>query len=223
MKDFKIDNRGSATLFRNPFLERLTRTHFATPVILYLVVAVLFIGYYLRYANLSPWHLLWLYPLGAFAFTFIEYLIHRFIFHFNATTEKQLELQYHMHGVHHEFPRDKDRLVMPPILSFLIAVGFFFLFKVSIQDYTYGFFPGFISGYSFYLLIHYVVHASKPPRNFLKYWWKHHSLHHYSSIHTAYSVSMPLWDILFGTMPQRSGNYQLKNSEKLPDSIPSQM
>ena len=217
MKDFKIDNQGSATLFKNPVLEKLTRTHFATPVIFYLVLAVLILIYALIYTEISFVAILVLYPLGAFSFTFIEYLIHRFIFHFNAKTEKQLELQYHMHGVHHEFPKDKDRLVMPPVLSSIIAVLFFTIFRLTMGDYTYAFFPGFISGYSFYLLIHYAVHAVKPPRNFLKYWWKHHSLHHYKSDHTAYSVSMPLWDHLFGTMPLKKKNYKSVQSEKLPD------
>ena len=219
MKDFKIDNQGTTTLFRNPALEKLTRTHFATPVIFYLLLAAGFIIYALVVVKLHVLPLLLLYLTGVFSFSFVEYLIHRYIFHFNATTEKQLELQYHIHGVHHEFPRDKDRLVMPPILSALIAVLFFTIFSLTMGKFTYAFFPGFISGYSFYLLIHYAVHALKPPRNFLKFWWKHHSLHHYSSIHTAYSVSMPLWDHLFGTMPKKKKNYNSPVNEKLPDSI----
>lgn len=219
MKDFKIDNQGSATLFKNPLLERLTRTHFSIPVIFYLLLSVMLIGYGIIYFNLSVWNLLLLYPLGIISFSLVEYLIHRYIFHFNAHTHKQKELQYHIHGVHHEFPRDKDRLVMPPVFSGFIAVLFFIIFKFLMGDYVYAFFPGFISGYSFYLLIHYAVHAMKPPKNFLKFWWKHHSLHHYSSIHTAYSVSLPLWDHLFGTMPLKKQNYKEAVSQKLPDSI----
>lgn len=203
MKNFKIVNQGSAQLYNNPFLERLTRTHFAVPVIFYFALA-LAILFYAHFTNrLAGFTILILYPLGVFSFSFVEYLIHRFIFHFNATSESAEEIQYHIHGIHHEFPRDKDRLVMPPVLSISIAVVFFTLFYFTMGKYTYAFFPGFISGYSFYLLIHYAVHALKPPRNFLKFWWKHHSLHHYKSNETAFSVSMPLWDYIFGTMPSK--------------------
>ena len=31
------------------------------------------------------------------------------------------KIQYMAHGVHHEFPKDKDRLAMPPLLSVTIA------------------------------------------------------------------------------------------------------
>jgi len=219
MKDFKIDNQGTATLFKNPVLEKLTRTHFATPVIFYLALAAVILCYTFIFMQIHPGIVILLFILGAFSFTLVEYMIHRFIFHFNAKTQKQQELQYHMHGVHHEFPRDKDRLVMPPLLSAIIAVLFYTVFILTMEDYTYAFFPGFISGYSFYLLIHYAVHAKKPPANFLKYWWKHHSLHHYQSDHTAFSVSMPLWDHLFGTMPNKKKNYRNPQSEKLPDYI----
>jgi 4-hydroxysphinganine ceramide fatty acyl 2-hydroxylase len=217
MKEFKIDNQGSATLFKNPVLERLTRTHFATPVIFYLVLAAVLIAYACVFVKISILSIIILYPLGVLSFTLLEYVLHRFVFHFNARTQKEIELQYHIHGVHHEFPRDKDRLVMPPVLSSIIAVLFFLIFSLAMGKYTYAFYPGFVSGYSFYLLIHYAVHARKPPQNFLKYWWKHHSLHHYKSDHTAYSVSLPLWDHIFGTMPMKSKNYKTAQSEKLPD------
>lgn len=58
-------------------------------------------------------------------------------------------------------------------------------------------------GYAIYLFIHYVVHARKPPKNFLKYLWTHHSLHHYVFEDRAFGVSSPLWDIIFKTMPPK--------------------
>ena len=91
---------------------------------------------------------------------------------------------------------------MPMTMSLIISSGFFFLFRFIAGDYGLLLFAGFVAGYSSYLLVHYAVHALKPPKNFLRYYWKHHSLHHYSSVNTAYSVSFPLWDYLFGTMPK---------------------
>jgi sterol desaturase/sphingolipid hydroxylase (fatty acid hydroxylase superfamily) len=201
MKEFKIDNKGSGRLFKNRFLERLTRTNFSVPVVFYLAVGIITIVYSLHAFSLSFLTYLLLFPAGMLLFSLVEYLLHRFVFHFRATTESQLKIQYNIHGIHHEFPRDKDRLVMPPVISVFLAFAFFLLFTLLFRGPGYVIFGGFVTGYSIYLLIHYAVHARKPPRNFLKLFWKHHSLHHYASVDSAFSVSFPLWDKLFGTMP----------------------
>jgi sterol desaturase/sphingolipid hydroxylase (fatty acid hydroxylase superfamily) len=201
MKNFKIENKGTARLFQNDFLEFLSRTHFIIPVVLYLLIGMVSVGYVAMNFTFSILSYIVLIISGVILFTLFEYFVHRYIFHFNATTKKQEKLQYNIHGVHHEFPRDKDRLVMPLVLSIALAIGFFFLYKFLFGESGYLIFAGFISGYSFYLTIHYAVHALKPPKNFLKYYWKHHSMHHYSSVHSNFSVSFPWWDNVFGTLP----------------------
>lgn len=201
MKDFKIDNKGSATLFSNKFLERLTRTHFAVPVTMYFVAGAATIIYAVISPEIVFRSFFWMFPLGVIVFTFVEYLIHRYIFHFEARTEKQLQLQYNIHGVHHEFPRDKDRLVMPPVMSVVLAAMFLGIFRLIFGMNGWIFWGGFVTGYSTYLMIHYAIHAWKPPHNFLKYLWTHHALHHYSRVGSAYAVSFPVWDLLFRTMP----------------------
>ena len=217
MKEFKIDNKGSTRLFSSNILEQLTRTNFLFPIITYYVGAILFIllSYFNKSIHFSA--ALWLIPLGWLLFTLVEYLVHRFVFHFHATTEKQLNIQYSIHGVHHEFPRDKERLVMPPVVSIIMASGFYFLFVLLLDDYAMLFFSGFIAGYSSYLILHYSVHALKPPKNMLKLFWKHHSLHHYDSVHSAFSVSMPLWDYLFRTVPKSTGKARQAIENRLPD------
>jgi sterol desaturase/sphingolipid hydroxylase (fatty acid hydroxylase superfamily) len=203
MKDFRIDNRGSGQLFQNKFLERLTRTPFIVPVAFYYILSVSCLWVAYKDPDIPLLAKLWLVPAGMIVFSFVEYLIHRYIFHFKATSQQQERLQYSIHGVHHEYPRDKERLVMPLVLSVILAGLFFLLFSFLMGTDGLIFYAGFIAGYSSYLVIHYAVHAIKPPQNFLKYWWKHHSLHHYASVHSAFSVSFPLWDILFGTMPSQ--------------------
>jgi 4-hydroxysphinganine ceramide fatty acyl 2-hydroxylase len=216
MREYKISNHGSGQVFKNPVMEWLTRTHFLFPVILYFSLAGVCIAYAIFFTELKIWKLVYMFPLGLLTFTLVEYLIHRFLFHFEAKTEKQQKLKYSIHGVHHEFPKDKDRLVMPPVLSVVLAVLFFYFFKLIADNYVWLFYPGFLAGYSTYLLIHYSVHRYRPPRNFLKYLWKHHSLHHYKSEDMAFSVSFPLWDHVFGTMPALKKNDRVAQ-DKLPD------
>ena len=201
MAEVKIKNKGTTALFENRFLEALTRTHFAFPVTLYLVVSVAVLLYAGFKTDLQMWRAVYMVPFGALTFSLVEYCIHRFVFHFHPTTERGENIKYKIHGVHHEFPKDKDRLVMPPVLSIVLALLFYGIFSLLTGQYVLLFFPGFLSGYSIYLFIHYAVHRFRPPQNFLKILWTHHALHHYKSEDTAFGVSMPMWDYLFRTMP----------------------
>ncbi len=218
MENRKISNKGSATLFQNRLLERLTRTTFYFPVILFLLVGVATALYCYLSLKINVFIIVALFVAGLFAFTLVEYLIHRFVFHFNASTPGQELLKYKIHGVHHHFPKDKDRLAMPPFMSLTLAVLFFLLYKWLFGNYGIALFSGFVSGYSVYLIIHYAVHRYRQPRNFLSILWKHHSLHHYRSDNSAFSVSNPMWDYIFGTMPDKN-SIQKGDKEKLPDSL----
>ncbi|MEZ5068552.1 MAG: sterol desaturase family protein [Bacteroidia bacterium] len=206
MENFKVSNKGSATLFKNSFLERLTRTNFLVPVLLYSFTGVAVAVYAAWSLPMPVYALMLLFFAGWMVFTLFEYLIHRFLFHFEANTQKQKEMQYKIHGVHHHFPKDKDRLAMPVVLSLVLAAMFFFLFTVLLGKNGYPFFAGFILGYAAYLYIHYAVHRYRQPHNFLSILWKHHSLHHYKSENTAFAVSNPLVGLCFRNFTSQKGN-----------------
>lgn len=216
MENREISNKGSATLFQNRLLESLTRTTFYFPVVLYLIIGIISSIYCYFSLNIHVLTLIGLFVTGVFVFTLVEYLIHRFVFHFKANTPRQHELKYKIHGVHHHYPKDKDRLAMPPLMSLTLAALFFLLYKWLFGNYGIALFSGFVSGYSIYLIIHYAVHRYRQPHNFLSILWKHHSLHHYRSDNSAFSVSNPMWDYIFGTMPDKK-SIQKGDKEKLPD------
>jgi 4-hydroxysphinganine ceramide fatty acyl 2-hydroxylase len=118
------------------------------------------------------------------------------------STPLKAKIQYTVHGVHHEFPKDKDRLAMPPLLALVYVVFFFFAIRFLLGEGVFAFGPGMLMGYARYLFVHYAVHAYQPPKNFLKILWVHHAIHHYKDPERAYGVSSPLWDYVFGTMPK---------------------
>jgi sterol desaturase/sphingolipid hydroxylase (fatty acid hydroxylase superfamily) len=107
-----------------------------------------------------------------------------------------------MHGVHHEYPRDRDRLFMPPVPSVIISGIVFGLMYLVMGWQALAFFPGFILGYMLYASMHYAIHAYAPPR-FLKALWRNHHLHHYKTPEKGFGVSSVLWDVIFGTVPDR--------------------
>ena len=185
-------------------LERLTRTHIAVPVTIFVLISLGLLAYGLTYGFIDVLSAVGLFLIGWFAFTLLEYLAHRYVFHMETDTPLKVNLQYKFHGVHHQYPKDKGRLAMPPVVSLLIASFLFFVFKLVFGPLVFGILAGLLFGYAMYLLVHYVVHAYAPPKNALKYLWVHHSIHHYKDHERAYGVSSPLWDWLLGTMPRRT-------------------
>jgi sterol desaturase/sphingolipid hydroxylase (fatty acid hydroxylase superfamily) len=194
---------GTKRVFENPLLERLTRTHISVPITIFLSISagLLYIAF-LRTAMeevLIPF----LFLAGLLFFTLFEYLLHRYVFHMRPTSEIKRKIQYHMHGIHHEFPKDKERLAMPPLLSVALAGILFTIFYLLMDTAVFGFLPGMLTGYASYLFVHFIVHAYSPPNNFFKYLWINHSVHHYKDNNMVFGVSSPLWDYIFGTMPKK--------------------
>ncbi len=196
----KIHNKGQAQLFRNGYLEYLTKTH---PLVIWgmYMPVLLFLPYYAAASLEMPVLTVFLvYIGGIFFWTFMEYILHRFAFHHHPNTERGKRINYVLHGNHHEYPRDKERLFMPAVPSLIIASAFFFVFYLALGKYVFPFFPGFMLGYLVYGSMHYAIHAWNPPFKWMKGLWRNHHLHHYKHSDMGFGVSSTLWDHVFGTM-----------------------
>lgn len=198
----KPSNKGTKVLFKNPILEKLSRTHIAIPISIFAICSVFLIYWAIANNLLSGVSIIVTFTTGLILFTLVEYLVHRYLFHMITDTHFKEKFQYLAHGVHHDFPRDKTRLAMPPVLSLTIVVVLFLIFKLTMGNFVFAFLPGFIMGYAGYLGVHYVVHAYQPPKNFLKVLWINHGIHHYKDPERAFGVSSPLWDYIFRTLPR---------------------
>ena len=198
--EIKPQNKGTKALFQNPILEKLSRTHISVPLIIFFIYSSVLMYWSVTHTSISIATTVLIFFLGVIFFTWVEYNVHRYVFHMTAETESRAKAQYTMHGVHHEFPKDKTRLAMPPLLSITLATTLFFLFRLILGDFAYSFLPGMLVGYSAYLSVHYMVHAFQPPKNFFKILWVNHGVHHYKNGDGVYGVSSPLWDYIYGTM-----------------------
>ena len=197
------NHKGRAQIFENPFLERLTRTHVALPISIFVIFAIGLIYYGITHSFIGVIEAVALFFAGWLLFSLLEYAAHRFIFHMETNTPAKARIQYTFHGNHHEYPKDKERLAMPPIVSVFVSSLLFFVFKLIFGQFVFGVLAGLLFGYAMYLFVHYAVHAYAPPKNFLKTLWVHHSIHHYKDPNVAYGVSSPLWDYVLGTMPKK--------------------
>jgi sterol desaturase/sphingolipid hydroxylase (fatty acid hydroxylase superfamily) len=187
-------------------MEGLSKVHYTVPLFIYIPVVVYFI-YRSIAAGIQILPLLGFYLLGLLLWTGAEYILHRYVFHFQPTSSWGRRLHFIFHGVHHDYPRDAMRLVMPPSASIPLAFIFFFLFNLLFTDkaHLYAFFPGFVTGYLIYDMMHYAMHHA----NFKSGWFKkikqHHMLHHYDDMSKGYGVSSVLWDKIFNSdFPKKS-------------------
>ena len=197
-------------MFENRLLNRLTQTHIATPIVIFIVYAVGLLTYTILETDVPALAVVGLFVAGAFGFTFTEYAVHRWVYHPpHGASDKYKEMTYNMHGFHHDYPKDKKRLAMPPILAVVISTLLLFLFQMVLAQYAFAYLAGFVVGYAMYLVVHYTVHMYPPPRNVLKVLWVNHSIHHYSENEILFGVSQPLWDYVFGTVPKTDKDKKL--------------
>src|SRR4029079_16749939 len=100
MKFDKIHNKGKAQLFQNEYLEYLTKTHPLVIWTLYLPL-IIYLPYYTS-VNLGfyLWKILLLFITGMFFWTFFEYIMHRFIFHWAGDNVIAKRVIYVLHGNH---------------------------------------------------------------------------------------------------------------------------
>ena len=196
----KIHNKGQAQIFRNNYLEYLTKTHPLVIWGMYLPILIFFPYYSISSLDYSGLNVAMIFLSGVFIWTLTEYILHRFAFHYNPETEKGKRINYVLHGNHHEYPRDKERLFMPAAPSLIIASMFFFLFFLIMGTNVFAFFPGFMLGYLIYGTMHFAIHAWNPPFRWMKGLWRNHHLHHYKHTDMGFGVSSTFWDHIFGTM-----------------------
>ncbi|MES2890569.1 MAG: sterol desaturase family protein [Bacteroidota bacterium] len=201
----KIHNKGQAQLFKNPLLESLTKTHPVVIWSMYVPVIVGLLYFSTVLSELPALRILFQFIAGMFIWSLFEYLIHRFAFHFLAKSKRAMKIVYIIHGNHHEYPRDRQRLFMPAVPSILLATTLFGLiyFVASLIGYTdwvFAFFAGFLLGYLVYGTMHYAIHAWNPPFKWMKALWRNHHLHHYKEQEKGFGVSSTLWDHVFGTL-----------------------
>jgi 4-hydroxysphinganine ceramide fatty acyl 2-hydroxylase len=186
-------------MFKSDFMEFFSHVHPATPLVLYLPV----IGYMLYAAfwkgRLSILTVAVLFLFGVLVWTLLEYMIHRYAFHYEPKSRFGKRLHFIVHGVHHDYPNDAKRLVMPPGVSIPLAIVFWVLFAVVFGRFAPAISAGFGFGYVCYDSIHYAIHHFAMKQGVWLWLKQYHLRHHYHDDHVGYGVSSPLWDYIFGT------------------------
>ena len=192
----------SPPIFRWRVADRLTRVHPAVPPLVF-VPAIAVLG------SVASGDLRWrsylLALAGGYGFwTLCEYWGHRAVFHFEPDRGFGAQLHWMIHGVHHDHPNDPQRLVLPPAFSLPLAAGFWALFVAALgMEVGSATGAGFFTGYLLYDMLHYSLHHARPKSRLGRWLRELHMRHHFEDDECGFGVSVPYWDMVFGTYTRR--------------------
>jgi sterol desaturase/sphingolipid hydroxylase (fatty acid hydroxylase superfamily) len=135
---------------------------------------------------------LYLVLAGLAAWTLLEYLVHRIVFHRHPVGRR-------LHGLHHDDPSNPDAersSLSTPLVAF--PFGFLLIVTAGVEDGS-AIFAGLLSGYLIFIFIHYAVHRwTIEPGSWL-YPAKMRHLTHHRFDNCNFGVTTNFWDIVFRT------------------------
>jgi sterol desaturase/sphingolipid hydroxylase (fatty acid hydroxylase superfamily) len=194
----------SPRLFESDLLDKLSRVHHLTPVIIYtpIILGLTFYGLSLNSFVAVLGGLI----LGYLAWSLTEYFGHRYLFHtvFPLPFGLGPRFQFLIHGVHHIYPNDPLRLVMPPLLSApIMLIALAIIRPLFGANFSWPVLAGFMAGYVVYDCVHFWTHHGQPTSEFGKLVKRLHMLHHFRDAEKGFGVHAIWWDYVFGTAYQK--------------------
>lgn len=192
-------------MFETPLIESFSRVHPAAPFIFW--TPFLFYFVYRAYdGGLSPVLIPLAVLAGLLLWSITEYVLHRFVFHRITGTFAGRRFFFVLHGVHHDYPTDGSRLVMPLGVSIPMGTAVYVLLLAVLAPLggavIDAVFVGFGIGYLAYDGIHYATHHFRMKSKLGSWLKRYHMVHHHTGENAKWGVSSPLWDWVFGTMGQ---------------------
>ena len=150
------------------------------------------------FAGMSGLDRLYLVVLGFAAWTLLEYLVHRIVFHLHSVGRR-------LHQFHHDNPSDPDAersSLSTPLLA--LPVGYLLIAIAGLEDGS-AIFAGLLLGYLAFIVIHYAVHRRPIEPGSLLYSAKMRHLTHHHLESCNFGVTTGFWDIVFRTNARTIG------------------
>lgn len=167
-------------------------------MVFFLILGLLLLLVYLK--QYFKWQIVYgyLFFLGWFSWTFLEYMFHRFVWHSKRSNKGNSKTDTSNHLYHHQHPSE---IKMTSLTRSLLAIGCLLLAVISIFKHNYlTIITGFICGFTFYNFTHWLLHQKFSERLFPKK-VRYHIYHHCRYPDKCFGISISWWDDLFGTVP----------------------
>ena len=129
---------------------------------------------------------------GAATWTFVEYLVHRWLYH-------HVPYFSDLHDMHHAEP---DTFIgAPPVIGVVLIFALFYAPVATVNAVAAsGATTGALIGYVGYMLVHHAAHFWNARHGTWLYEARrHHALHHFHSEECNFGITTSFWDHVFGT------------------------
>ena len=200
----EYERHSSGRMFENNFLEAASKIHPATPFVFYIPLITAMLGWALWSGTTRPGMVALFAPLGYLTWCFMEYTLHRNLFHWEGNGPLTRRFHAIIHGYHHTYPDDPQRLVMPLGASIPLAIVISgLLWLVGRPAATLPYFFGIVVGYLSYDYLHWAVHYKKPWTSWGKAMRAHHMAHHFACPDKNFGISHMWVDRLVGSTQVR--------------------
>ena len=197
-KNFVSNKDESVRMFKNDYIDLVSRVHFSMPLYIYVPIMLICLYRTVFIFHTNFFIIIGLTIVGIFVWTFTEYNLHRFVFHYEPKSSIGKRIHFITHGVHHDYPNDSKRLVMVPPISIPLCVFFYTLFYFMIGEaYVDSYFVGYVAGYLFYDMSHYYLHHGNFKSKFWNELKQNHMRHHYLEPDKGFGVSTTFWDLVY--------------------------
>lgn len=140
-----------------------------------------------------------LFVAGALSWTLLEYLMHRFLFHFPASGDPGKVTTFIVHGHHHRHPDEPSRLAATPVQFGSLGLLMWGVWQLALGDAWTIAMAGTMAGYLAYEAVHHLVHHEPRGPAWLEALRRHHMAHHHEDAESRWGISSPLWDWVFRT------------------------
>jgi sterol desaturase/sphingolipid hydroxylase (fatty acid hydroxylase superfamily) len=141
------------------------------------------------------------FALGLLGWTFLEYVLHRWVLHWNPRTKLGEAFLKRLHILHHDEPADQTQVCIPLAMSvplWAVFYGLLILLGGGIEASLIAT-CGVALMMTIYDIAHFSAHYMQATNGYLKLLKKHHALHHFSDHTRRFGVTSPFWDYVFRT------------------------
>lgn len=149
---------------------------------------------------------------GLLYWSFVEYAIHRWIYHVVIRHSGLRALVHSLHLHHHRHLNDHSVLNAGPLLAYpttlvllspvVLASGFQWQLAAGVG-------LGLAVHYGLYEIVHFAIHYRVHQRGYLSWIQRYHLFHHERRWTRNFGNTSPLWDVAFGTYDRGFRGYRL--------------
>lgn len=135
--------------------------------------------------------------LGAFTWSFLEYVIHRWLGHDARFRPNLFESEHTRHHGRGNYFAPTWKKALATVIVFCVATPLAML--VARPSVGVAWAAGLAGFYAFYEVVHRRAHTHAPVGPYGAWLRRHHFWHHFGNPRTNHGVTSPLWDHVFGT------------------------